>query len=136
MWQYLVKRLLLLLLTLFGISLISFLVMTLIPGDPAYTAAGIQQVGGKTRGKTTDEVLEYTRKALYLDRPTVINLAPNTRTKVAREYVKKICEGTEYQRHDVQNSVVGEMGTAGLDVFVAEGRKRAAAADVTIAANK
>lgn len=119
MWQYLVKRFLLLLVTLFGISLITFLLVTLSPGDPAATAAGVQQIGGG-KGRATDQVLKNAREILYLDRPVAVNMSPNTRSKHARKLVKEICEGSDYARQDAQDAITGGVGTAGLDVFIEE----------------
>lgn len=126
MWQYLVKRTALLLFTLLGICVLSFLVVTLAPGDPTYAALGLNAEGkGKGQNKSLDQVLENTRKALYLDRPAVVNVSPNTRRKVARELVAKICDGTEAQRETaLKGSVEGEIGTAALDVLIEEAPAR------------
>jgi peptide/nickel transport system permease protein len=125
MWAYLVKRILLIFITLLGICMISFVLVTLAPGDPAATAAGIQAGSPKGRGHNTDEVLEHIRTALYLDRPVLLNFAPSTRRSVARDYAKKICEGSEYNRENVGKTVLGGIGTAGLDVFIEEASARA-----------
>ena len=126
MWAYLIKRFFLIFVTLFGICMISFVLVTLAPGDPAATAAGVAAFGGKG-GHAKDEVLEHTRKALYLDRPVLFNFSPNSRKSVAREFVKKLCEGSDYTRESARDEILGGIGTAGLDVFVAEATSRAQA---------
>ena len=124
MWQYLVKRLLLLIVTLIGISVISFLLVTLAPGDPAATAQGLGPGGSGKNQRTIDEVLKHTRENLYLDRPVVLNFSPMKRSVHAQKLVKEICEGSDYARADAQGSITGGIGTAGLDVFVEEAQKR------------
>src|SRR5260370_27302242 len=102
MWQYLVKRLLLLIVTLIGISIISFLLVTMAPGDPAATAAGVPLIGGGggSKGRVTDEVLKHTRELLYLDRPVVVNFSPNKRSKHARKLMHEMCDGSDPSRQD------------------------------------
>ncbi|MEZ0227432.1 MAG: ABC transporter permease subunit [Planctomycetota bacterium] len=124
MWQYLVKRLFLLLVTLFGICIITFLLVTLAPGDPAATYMGVQQVGS-AKGRATDTVLKNARETLYLDRPVILNTTPNSRARIARKRVKELSEGTDYARQDAQEAIVGGIGTAALDIFIDEAQARA-----------
>src|SRR5512147_611691 len=60
MLQYILKRLLGLLPTLFIVGLLVFLFVHLLPGDPARLAAGVD---------ATPETVELVRKDLGLDRP-------------------------------------------------------------------
>lgn len=62
MWQYILKRLLLLVPVLLGISIIVFLIMELIPGDAAQAILG---------SFATPENLERVRGELGLDKPLV-----------------------------------------------------------------
>src|SRR5947209_10227823 len=98
MWQYLVKRFPLLFITLIGICVLSFLVITAAPGDPAYTAIGIDPSGKGRKPGSLDQVIENTKRTLYLDRPAILNVSPNTRRKVAHEIVQKLSEGSDSQR--------------------------------------
>src|SRR5580658_2844170 len=121
MWQYLVKRLALLLFTLLGICVLSFIIVTLAPGDPTLSMLGLDQ-GGKGKAKTAglDQVIENTRRVLYLDRPSVVNFAPNSRPRVARELARKIVDGTESERKLAIKDLSGEVGTAALAGLIEE----------------
>lgn len=63
MWAYFIRRLYTLLVTLFTISVLIFIVLNIIPGDPAQIIAGTE---------ASPEVIENIRKQLGLDRPPVI----------------------------------------------------------------
>ncbi len=69
MKRYLLKRLLLILPTFLGISLITFLIIQLAPGNPV--SLKLQQLGGEgIRAETVNhEVIEQTKKLYGLDRP-------------------------------------------------------------------
>jgi peptide/nickel transport system permease protein len=73
MFQYIIKRLLLMVVTLFGIAAITFVLTRLTPGDPAAMrvqgAAGgaSQAVGGY------DDLVELNRRNLGLDKPMLLN---------------------------------------------------------------
>ncbi|MBT4295783.1 MAG: ABC transporter permease, partial [Candidatus Marinimicrobia bacterium] len=45
MWRYFLKRILLIFPTLFGISIITFIIIKLAPGDPTAFKMGNQQTG-------------------------------------------------------------------------------------------
>ena len=59
MYSYIVRRLLLTAPVLIGVSILIFLIIRLIPGDPAIAIAGVQ---------ATKEYIEQIRKELHLDR--------------------------------------------------------------------
>jgi peptide/nickel transport system permease protein len=63
MKQYIVKRLLLIILTLFGLITVIFLVSRVAPGDPARLAAGPD---------ATEEMVEVMRNEFGLDKPLVV----------------------------------------------------------------
>jgi len=67
MRSYFVKRLLLIVPTLFGISIISFLIIHLAPGDPAALKYGDQEQGGNQ--VITAQIIEETRALYGLDQP-------------------------------------------------------------------
>ncbi|GAB4319490.1 MAG: hypothetical protein Kow0059_13510 [Candidatus Sumerlaeia bacterium] len=74
MWQYLLKRLLLMAVTLWGISLITFVVTRLAPGNPA-----VMRVQGATPGLAGDqhlseEIIEETARIYGFDKPLLLNL--------------------------------------------------------------
>lgn len=66
MTEYLARRLLLYVPTLLGVSLVIFMVMRVIPGDPALIILG---GSGEGVSKVTDEDLERVRSHLGLDKP-------------------------------------------------------------------
>lgn len=74
MFQYIVKRLILLVVTLFGITVITFAVTRLTPGDPA--AMRVQgAVGGASQAVGGyDAIVELNRRNLGLDKPMLLNL--------------------------------------------------------------
>jgi peptide/nickel transport system permease protein len=74
MWTYLFKRLLLMIVTLWGISIITFVVTRAAPGDPA-----VQRVQGGAPGLSGDqylseEIIEDTRRIYGFDKPLLLNL--------------------------------------------------------------
>lgn len=73
MFQYVVKRLLLLIVTLFGITVLTFLLTRLTPGDPA----ALQVQGSGSAGAAVgsyDDLVELSRRNLGLDKPLLLNL--------------------------------------------------------------
>jgi peptide/nickel transport system permease protein len=72
MWSYVVRRLLIMIPTFFGISLIVFVVLNLAPGRP-----GAQQQADSAsdqRGEATQESYRIFREQFSLDKPTLFNL--------------------------------------------------------------
>jgi len=63
MWKYIVKRLVYLIPTLFGITILTFAIMRLIPGDPVEIILG---------QRTTAELVEIFEKQLGLDKPIYV----------------------------------------------------------------
>lgn len=62
MTHYILKRILLLIVTLFGLSIVIFVVSHIAPGDPARLAAG---------PFATEEMVEHLRKEFGLDKPLI-----------------------------------------------------------------
>lgn len=71
MWTYLVRRLLMMIPTLFGVTLVAFVVMQTAPGDPQL----IQLGPGGTAGQSTEtrEAYLIRKRDLKLDKPLVLN---------------------------------------------------------------
>lgn len=70
MWQYIIKRTLLFLPTLFLITVISFAVSRLAPGDPAATKVGQGGEGGFTGNSSlNDRQVQLIREQWHLDKP-------------------------------------------------------------------
>jgi peptide/nickel transport system permease protein len=70
MRRYFLKRLLWIVPTVFGISLISFLIIHLTPGDPALLRFGEEHSGGSQR--LSAQIIEETRALYGLDQPILI----------------------------------------------------------------
>ncbi|HEY2253444.1 MAG TPA: ABC transporter permease subunit, partial [Planctomycetaceae bacterium] len=71
MWSYLVRRLLLMIPTLFGVTVVSFVIMQLAPGDPLLTQV---DSGGNTGQSTqTREAFLLQKRDLKLDKPLLLN---------------------------------------------------------------
>ncbi len=67
MRTYIIKRLLLLIPTLFGITLITFVVIQLAPGSPIQSKLSLEE-GVKAEAITKD-IVEQTKKLYGLDKP-------------------------------------------------------------------
>jgi len=73
MWRYFLKRILLILPTLFGISIITFIIIKLAPGDPTAFKMGNQQTGMSSDQNLAKQVIEQTREIYGLDKPLMLN---------------------------------------------------------------
>ena len=71
MWTYILRRLLLMIPTLFGVTVVSFCIMQLAPGDPLLSKAGNSGMTGQT-SQTRDAYLNQKRD-LKLDKPLLLN---------------------------------------------------------------
>jgi len=69
MTTYLIRRILLLVPTLFGITLLTFMLIRLAPGNAALLKGGMGENGGRAM---TDEVREQTIKLYGLDKPPLV----------------------------------------------------------------
>lgn len=74
MRAYVLRRLLLIIPTFIGISLVSFIVIQLSPGNPAYLRL-MQGQGTMTTGSETQELIEQTKKLYGLDKPIPVQYA-------------------------------------------------------------
>lgn len=72
MWKYLFKRLLIAVPTLFGITVITFCIIRLAPGDP--TQITLETGHTPYEGSLTRERIEETRRLFGLDKPILFNL--------------------------------------------------------------
>ena len=70
MGSYLIRRLLIMIPTLFGITIVSFCVMQLAPGDPVLNQLNSGNAGQS--GETPEAYLQRKRD-LHLDKPLVLN---------------------------------------------------------------
>jgi peptide/nickel transport system permease protein len=70
-WTYILRRLLVMVPTLFGVTVVSFCIMQLAPGDPILLKAGSTGLAGQT-SQTRDAYL-IQKRDLNLDKPLVLN---------------------------------------------------------------
>lgn len=75
MWRYFVKRILLIFPTLLGISIITFIIIKLAPGDPTAFKMGNQESGMASDQNLAKQVIEQTREIYGLDKPLMLNFA-------------------------------------------------------------
>src|SRR3954471_9865064 len=68
MWTYILRRVLLMIPTLFGVTVVSFCVMQLAPGDPL-----IAQMGSAGQSTQTRESFLIQKRDLKLDKPLLLN---------------------------------------------------------------
>ena len=71
MWTYIVRRLLVMIPTLFGVTVVSFVIMQLAPGDPLLNQLGTGGTAGQS-SQTRDAFL-IQKRDLKLDKPIVLN---------------------------------------------------------------
>lgn len=74
MTNYIIKRLFLIFPTLFGISLITFIIIKMAPGDPTAFKMGSQQMGLAADQTMAQHIIEQTREIYGLDKPVLLNL--------------------------------------------------------------
>jgi peptide/nickel transport system permease protein len=71
MWNYLLKRLLIAVPTLLGITVITFCIIRLAPGDP--TKIGLESQDVPYENALSEEWIDQTRKLFGLDKPMLLN---------------------------------------------------------------
>jgi peptide/nickel transport system permease protein len=106
MFQYILKRLALMVVTLFGITIITFLITRLAPGDPA--ALKVQGAMGAAGGRTQQnfkEIIEENRRILGLDKPILFNLHPRGRSENVRRMISDLGSNQEYTRERARSQL-------------------------------
>ncbi|OQY30299.1 MAG: hypothetical protein B6244_00110 [Candidatus Cloacimonetes bacterium 4572_55] len=73
MTSYIIKRILLIFPTLFGISIITFIIIKMAPGDPTAFKMGSQEQGLSADQNMAKAVVEQTREIYGLDKPLMLN---------------------------------------------------------------
>jgi peptide/nickel transport system permease protein len=71
-WTYILRRLLLMIPTLFGVTIVSFCIMQLAPGDPLMSQLGAGGAAGQS--SQTREAFLIQKRDLKLDKPLLLNL--------------------------------------------------------------
>ena len=99
MFQYILKRLALMVVTLFGITVITFLITRLAPGDPAVLKVqGAMAFGGGRGQQLSEAIIEENRRILGLDKPILFNLRPKGRREHVQRMIRDFGSGEEYVR--------------------------------------
>ncbi|MBU0754203.1 MAG: hypothetical protein KJ645_03635, partial [Planctomycetes bacterium] len=89
MWKYLLKRLFIAVPTLLGITVITFCIIRLAPGDP--TQLPVESGHTPYEGYLSRDQIERTRKLFGLDRPVFVNLdVKDRRRTVCRAWEKAL----------------------------------------------
>ncbi len=72
MGTYIFKRILMMIPTLFGITIVSFIVINLAPGGPVEQRLQAMRFGGKPGGAASKEVIEALNKQYGFDKPVLV----------------------------------------------------------------
>ena len=116
MWSYLVRRLLLMIPTLFGVTIVSFVIMQLAPGDPLLTQ--VERRHGRPVGQTREAYLLQKRE-LHLDKPLVLNFND------FRDYSASVARGGPLTWARTVAQIAGRTARAGDGRADPCGRRRA-----------
>jgi peptide/nickel transport system permease protein len=100
LFRYLVKRLLLMFVTLFGITAVTFLLTRLTPGDPAALKIQASGAGMSRAVGGYDELVERNRRNLGLDKPLLLNFHFEDRLYEANRALDDYLRRTEYWQKD------------------------------------
>lgn len=106
MWSYIVRRLLLMIPTLFGITVVSFCIMQLAPGDPLLMQLGATGLAGQTT--QTREAYLIQKRDLKLDRPLLLNF------RYFRDYSQAVY-WAGYYRVASQSQIAAELAVLAHD---------------------
>ncbi|MFH1999237.1 MAG: ABC transporter permease subunit [Planctomycetota bacterium] len=96
MWNYIAKRLLLTIPTLLGITVITFLLIRLAPGDPSRMESNEGFLTDTTANDTA--VIQQNRKIFGLDKPVLINLDVKDRRRSVLSLWEEMVRLVETQR--------------------------------------
>ncbi len=105
MWAYLLKRVLLIFPTLFGISIITFIIIKMAPGDPTAFKMGNDQTGLASDQNLAKQVIEQTREIYGLDKPLLLNFKIFSYEKNWTKVQEYLQEGGELAGRDYDDIV-------------------------------
>ena len=106
MKEYILKRLLYMSLTLFGIMVITFCVTRMAPGDPASLKL---QATGQSRAsdqQLSKQLIEETRKLYGFDRPLIFNLRNENIKNNTLKLIKSLHAEDEYTRNEAETTLL------------------------------
>ena len=105
MFNYIIKRLIVLVFTLFGITVITFVVTRLAPGDPATLKLQFAGKSGRGGQQLTKKLIEQTRKIYGFDKPILLNFRNENYQTEVKKLLKTLREGDEIDRDDARVSI-------------------------------
>lgn len=100
MWSYIVRRLLMMIPTLFGVTVVAFVVMQLAPGDPQL----VQLSASGTTGESTEtrDAFLIRKRDLKLDKPLILNF------RYFLDYSRKVRLAASFKSHS-QEALLEEL---------------------------
>ncbi|NMC20482.1 MAG: ABC transporter permease subunit, partial [Thermogutta sp.] len=104
--SYIIRRLFLILPTLFGVTVVSFCIMQLAPGDPLLMQLGATGLAGQ--GTQTREAYLIQKRDLKLDRPLILNF------RYFRDYSEAVRQAAHFLIAD-QAEIVEELNSLAAD---------------------
>lgn len=102
MFNYIIKRLIVMFITLFGITVITFVITRLAPGDPA--ALKLQFAGKTGRGgsQLSKKLIEETRKIYGFDKPIILNFRNENYITETEKLLKILSNGDTLDKEDAR----------------------------------
>jgi peptide/nickel transport system permease protein len=102
-------------LTMFGICMVSFLVINLAPGDPADKTSAPGAGGGAENQGISDLTIRKNRERLFLDKPILFNFDPSDRNSVTAQMIEDLLSDDEYVVKDVlEKGRLNDLGTVAI----------------------
>lgn len=119
MTTYIIKRLLLMFVTMFGICLISFVIINLSPGDPAdqSMAPGGGGAGAESQA-ISEKVIRKNRERMFLDKPILFNPAPANRERKAVVLLGDLLDENPYTVSSALKYDVGDYGMVAMPAVI------------------
>jgi peptide/nickel transport system permease protein len=117
MANYLAKRLLLLLVTLVGITALTFLLTRLTPGDPAAMLIRDGANASLTGAVGYQDLLEQNRRNLGLDRPVLVNWRASTPELLAHQAIDDLMRAAPFWQESARRRL-GRVGAIALPVAI------------------
>ncbi len=105
MFNYILRRLFMMVITLFGITVITFVVTRLAPGDPATLKLQFGSRAGRGGSQLTKRLIEETRKIYGFDKPIILNFRNENYKTEAKKLITTLEKGVLSDREDARVSI-------------------------------
>lgn len=129
MFNYCIKRLIVMLITLFGITVITFVITRLAPGDPATLKVKVGTSGIKGGAQQARRIIAQTRKLYGFDKPLILNFRNENYKTESKKLVKTLLTGDEYDREDARIEI-REVSSLALPALFDEINEKASLAKI------